>query len=129
MLRSAHIIAPITGMMLISACSPPPIDVAIQRVGADIKIMLSQKWGLFSDKKAPCVKTIELYRGNDGVGKPVWKVDADGGGQCIDNVSSVVLGQAPKRFSTVKALPSSSAGSHTLVISGIGYGKASLILP
>lgn len=93
-------------------------------------VKLSQAWGFFgARRKAPCVRTVELFRGADIDGLPVWRAVADGDVQCIDGVASLVLGKAPAGFSTTIRFEPANHGKHTLVVFGIGIGIEKLALP
>ena len=110
---------------LLSACSPPPIEIATQRVGRSVTVKLSQDWGIVvSQEKAPCLRVISLFSGNSSDGVPIWQATAPHDVQCTHNVSTVLLGSAPEGFVDTTALTKLIPGRYTLEVSGIGYGSA-----
>ena len=129
MVKVFSVCAALAGAMLTTSCSAPQIDIATHRAGSKIVIVLSQKWGLFSRAKAPCVRSLTLFKGDAGTGAPVWQIDADGDVQCTDDVGNVILGETPKGFSPTVPLLPANGGLYTLVVSGIGHGTTQLVLP
>lgn len=108
------------------------IEIIIYEDGSQTRADLSQDWGVvFSDKKAPCVESVTLYpvgkfSGRAAwSGKAVWEVRVDKSVWCKD-LGTVVVGQTPRGFKEVTALPPGSAGEYKLVIRGAGVGEASL---
>jgi hypothetical protein len=127
LLRLAPVIA---APLLLTSCSPPQINIGVAHIGHTVQLKLSQDWGLiFPTRKAPCVRSIELYRGVEQSAVPLWKAEADGNVQCVHNVAAVTLGIAPRGFSSVIPLTPSVAGIYTVVVDGIGSGTANIALP
>jgi hypothetical protein len=116
------------GAPLLSSCSPPLIEIMIRKEGVVTRADLSQNWGVFfSDRKAPCVESAALYRGSEASGKAVWEVRVEKSVWCRD-LGTVAIGQTPRGFDEVTALPSGSVGEYILVIRGEGIGETSLLL-
>ena len=122
--------AALSALTLLASCSPPSIEISIAEKSRQSVVTLSQQWGwIFSDRKAPCVYRISLYRGDKEDTQPVWEAEAEGDVQCVHDLSSFVIGQAPAGFASTVPWQRSTKGPHHLLVYGIGEGRASITLP
>jgi len=110
----------------LASCSPPEIKIALIQMNGHQVVSLTQDWGIiFSDKRVPCVDRIDLHP-NDSSRSSVWRVEARTD-QCV-KLGSFVLGQVPSGFREVIPLPTSSHGTFTIEVLGIGVGWTQLTL-
>jgi hypothetical protein len=112
---------------LLSSCSPPGIDITVEKVGERILVHLSQDWGLiFSDREVPCVREVGLYEPESyDREKAAWLIEAKGDVQCLD-LASVAVGEVPKCWQEVTPLTAVSGRTYTIRASGIGWGETNL---
>lgn len=114
-------------LILLAGCSPPQISIESQRKNGHLSISMSQDWGvIFSDRKAPCVEEVTLVR-DRSLNDPIWKIHVPNGSDCHP-LGSFVVGQTPTNFETSVALPETAKGPYTLVVRGIGWGEANVVL-
>lgn len=114
-------------LFLLAGCSPPQISIESRSENGHLRVTMSQDWGvIFSDRKTPCVEEVALLPGNS-LTDPIWKIHVPNGSDCRP-LGSFVVGQAPGDFETGIALPKAAKGSYTLVIRGIGWGEAKVLL-
>ena len=114
-------------MSLVSSCSPPDIDISVERVGGRILLRLSQDWGLiFSDNEVPCVREVGLYEPEtDDRDEAVWLIEAKGDTQCLD-LASVAVGEVPNGWQEVVPLSAVSGRTYTVRTYGIGWGETNV---
>lgn len=116
-------------LALLSSCSPPPIDVSVDRVDGRLRFTLSQDWGfLFSDRQTPCLRELGLYKpGSYDRQEAVWLIEAKGDVQCLD-LASVVVGEVPGGWRQVVGFSPVRGRTYTLRAQGIGWGETSVSL-
>lgn len=115
----------ITGAMtLLSSCSPPPIDIAVERIDGRILLRFSQDWGMiFIDRQVPCVREVWLHEPeNYDRSKAAWLIKAKGDVQCLD-LSSVTVGRLPTGWQEVVRLSAKDGRAYTISAHGIGWGE------
>lgn len=67
-------------LALLSSCSPPNIDISVEKVGGRLRLTLSQEWGfVFRDEQIPCIREVGLHEpetyDRDHAG---WLIEAKG---------------------------------------------------
>ena len=112
---------------LLSSCSPPDIDISVEKVGGRLLIHLSQDWGiLFGGEEAPCVREVGLHEPETyDRDKPVWLIEAKDDPQCLD-LASVAVGDVPKGWEEVVPLSAIGGRTYTIRASGIGQGETNV---
>ncbi|PZU63169.1 hypothetical protein [Sphingobium sp.] len=120
----AKLLSIIGAMTLLSSCSPPPIDIAVERIDGRMLLRLSQDWGMiFSDKQVPCVREVGLYEPEHyDRSKAAWLIEVRGDVQCLD-LASVTVGKLPKGWQEVVRLSTSGGLVYTIRAHGIGWGE------
>ncbi|WP_205479811.1 hypothetical protein [Sphingomonas arenae] len=109
---------------LLSSCSPPPIDIVVEKVGERLLLRLSQDWGvIFSSKQVPCVGEISIHTPEVyDRSKAAWAIEPDKTIQCLD-LASVTVGVVPDRWKEVVPLTVESGRTYTVEAYGIGSGR------
>lgn len=125
----AKLLSMIGVMALLSSCSPPDIDIAVEQVGGRMLLRLSQDWGIvFSDRQVPCVREVGLHEPETyDPSKAVWLIEAKGEVQCLD-LASVTVGTVPTGWQEVVRLSASSGRVYTIRAHGIGWGETNVRL-
>ncbi|HET6943552.1 MAG TPA: hypothetical protein VFH89_15480 [Sphingomicrobium sp.] len=114
-------------MALLSSCSPPVIDIAVEKVDGRMLLRLSQDWGLiFSNREIPCVREVGLHEPETyDREKAAWLIEAKGDVQCLD-LASVVVGEVPKGWQEVVRLTAVSGRTYAIRAHGIGWGETNV---
>ena len=109
---------------LLSSCSPPPIDILVERAGGRLLLRLSQDWGLiFSSKRVPCVSEISIHTPDVyDRSKAAWVIEPNKTVQCLD-LASVTVGTVPDGWTEVVPLTARSGQTYTVEAYGIGSGR------
>lgn len=124
---AVKLLSMIGALALLSSCSPPEIDVAVQKSGGRLLLRLSQDWGvIFSDKRMPCVREIGLYeRDSYDRSKAAWLIETKGEVQCLD-LASVMIGEVPPDWQEVVRLSANRRTVYTIRAHGIGSGETNV---
>ncbi|GAA4777235.1 hypothetical protein GCM10023306_26150 [Novosphingobium ginsenosidimutans] len=124
---AVKLLSMIGALALLSSCSPPEIDVAVQKSGGRLLLRLSQDWGvIFSDKRMPCVREIGLYeRDSYDRSKAAWLIETKGEMQCLD-LASVMIGEVPPGWQEVVRLSANSRTVYSIRAHGIGSGETNV---
>ena len=110
----------------LASCSPPEIKVTTAQLNGRQVIRLTQRWGIFSHEKPPCIDRVDLSeRGPKG--KPIWRFEAKTQ-QCVD-LNTFAIGEVPPGFVERIALPMRPRGRFDVLVVGIGMGEAQITLP
>lgn len=111
-------------LALLSSCSPPPIEISVEKVDGRLHLTLLQDWGfVFPDRKAPCVREIGLHEPETyDRDHAAWLIEAEGDVQCL-GLASLVLGEAPKGWRQVAPLSAVRGRTYTVRAQGIGWGE------
>jgi hypothetical protein len=114
---------------IVSACSPPAIELKIMTIDELRIVSLSQNWAPFGLKQeSPCIRQIELREGSDWKGPVVWKTELKTNQQCKRNFGAFVIGKTPSGFVTTMTMPELAKGKrYHISVNGIGGGELSLI--
>lgn len=114
-------------MALLSSCSPPVIDITVERIDDRVVIGLSQDWGMiFSDKETPCVREVGLHEPETyDRSKSVWLIEAKGDVQCLD-LASVTVGKVPEGWQEMVRLSIKSGRAYIVRVDGIGWGESNV---
>ncbi|OAH40694.1 hypothetical protein AX777_22835 [Sphingobium yanoikuyae] len=121
---AVKLLSVIGAMALLSSCSPPPIDIAVEKMDGRMILRLSQNWGIiFSDRRVPCVREVGLYEPeNHDRSKAAWLIEVKSDIQCL-NLASVTVGKLPTGWQEVVRLSASGGRVYTIRAHGIGWGK------
>lgn len=120
----AKLLSIIGAMVLLSSCSPPQIDIAVERIDGRMLLRLSQDRGIiFSNRQVPCVREVGLYEPeNYDRSKAAWLIEAKGEVQCLD-LASVAVGEVPTGWQEVVRLSANAGQVYTIRAHGIGWGE------
>jgi len=116
------------GAMLVSSCTPSPIEMSITEHAGTIRVELFKEWwfGLRSSE-IPCVHDIELVRLSDG--QVFWRDTVYPEQQCRD-LRFFSIGQELDGFRELVQLRSPlPPGEYGLTVRGIGKGGKQFSIP
>lgn len=122
-----QLLSMIAALALLSSCSPPEIDIAVEKIGNRVQLRLSQDWGvIFSHYQVPCVREIGLHEPETyDQSKAAWLIEAKGDVQCLD-LASVTIGEVPTGWQEVVRLSTNSGRVYTIRAQGIGWGETNV---
>ena len=128
MQSGAKIFLVVLWLLALSGCSPPPIDVVMNRINGKLVATLSQNWGIiFPNRKNPCVSDVIISRTEFTSDQPVWKIKIKGDVQCL-KIASFTVGHTPKGFDQLVKLSADLRGDYVLTVNGTGWGKSTIVL-
>lgn len=114
-------LATVGAMALLSSCSPPDIDIAVEQVGTRMLLRFSQDRGFFN-KRPPCLQQLAVHEpGTYSRAKAAWLIEAKGEVQCLD-LAEVTVGAVPKGWQEVLPFAVSKGHTYTISVDGIGSG-------
>lgn len=109
-------------------CSPPTIDILVEREGGRTTLLFSQDWGLLRGNETPCIDRILFLRnGTFDYDNPVWAIVPQSEVQCLD-IAAVTLGKVPKGWKETAPLTVKTGESYTVQVLGIGSGTLEGVL-
>lgn len=121
------LLAMIGALAFLSSCSPPDIDIAVEKIGGRVQLRLSQDWGIiFSDNQVPCVREIALHEPETyDRSRAAWLIEAKGDVECLD-LASVTIGELPAGWQEVVPLSTNTGRVYTIRARGIGWGETNV---
>lgn len=124
---TAKYILMIGAMGVLSSCTPPNIDIFVEKDAGQLHLTLSQDWGLvFSDKQTPCVREIALHDPkNLERNSAAWLIQTKGDVQCLD-LARVRVGDVPKGWQQLIPISAVRGRTYSVKVQGIGWGEADI---
>lgn len=105
-----------------ASCSPPPIDISVERAAGRTVLVFSQDWGLLAGNEPPCIDRIIVLRDKTyDYDNPVWAIEPEREVQCLD-IAEVTLGKVPHGWKETAPLTVKPGDIYTIQVRGIGSG-------